>query len=149
MEKEEINAALLILLFFSSFSVSNADLFAKKMSHYYEFELLYQLYYFENGWWGATVREPGGCTDTVYLSDQFYGELGEGPLWKGVLAHEWAHVSQGARCVGNEDEADWIALRMLAKANEWPAVFRWIEYLEDVKKWDPNYVWKELEHARY
>lgn len=120
---------IIFLMLVSSFSISGADIFAEKMSEYYGQDLSYQMYYFDTGWWGATVWEPGGCTDTVYLSDQFYGDLGNDELWKGVLAHEWAHVIQGANCVNNEVNANKIALQKLADANEWEAYSRWCEFL--------------------
>jgi hypothetical protein len=119
-----------------SFSLVRADAFAEKMSHYYGKDLSYQMYYFSTGWWGATVWEPGGCTDTVYLSDQFYGDLGEDELWKGVLAHEWAHVLQGSTCVNNERNANKIAVQKLKDANEWRAVFLWCEYITEVERMD-------------
>lgn len=130
---EVIYLPLIFLMIISSFSIFRADAFANKMSEYYGRDLSYQMHYFDTGWWGATVWEPGGCTNTVYLSDQFYGDLGNDELWKGVLAHEWAHVIQGANCVNNEVNANKIALQMLIDADEWKAWNRWCEFLG----WNP------------
>lgn len=120
---------IITTIILSFFSIARADAFAEKMSHYYGRDLSYQMYYFPQGWWGATVWVPGGCTDTVYLSDQFYGSLGNDELWKGVLAHEWAHVIQGANCVNNERNANEIALQKLSEAGEQEAFQRWCKYL--------------------
>jgi len=82
-------------------------------------------------YWGATVWS-GGCTNQVYLSQRFadpthpfYGT----PMWKYVLAHEWAHVAQGASCRDNEAEAQLIALAVLAEAGEWDAIYTVLEWM--------------------
>ena len=113
-----------------SFSVEEADRFTEKMSLYYRRELSYEMHYFPNKWWGATVydQNSGRCTDKVYLSDQFYGSLGDDELWKGVLAHEWAHVLQGENCANNEQQADVWALVMLAHAHEMEAFQRYLDF---------------------
>ena len=96
-------------------------------------------------YWGGTVW-TGYCTRQVYLSKRFaqpehpfYGT----PMWKYVLAHEWAHVAQGEQCWDNEGEAELIALAVLAEAGEWEAVItalKWMftlsvpdEYLEQLQ----------------
>ena len=60
----------------------------------------------------------------------------EDELWKGVLAHEWAHVIQGANCVNNEVNANKIALQMLIDADEWRAKFRWCKYVTEIERMD-------------
>jgi hypothetical protein len=105
------------------------------MSAYYGFPTSYEIYHFNSRWWAGTVWENGGCINRVYLSDQFEGELGEGVLWKGVLAHEWAHVLQGKNCVNNEWNADKIAMQKMWEAGEIEAWFRWGIYLQVAKGW--------------
>jgi len=82
-------------------------------------------------YWGATVWTDH-CTSQVYLSERFsrpehpfYGS----PMWKYVLAHEWAHVAQGEHCWENEAEAELIALAVLADAGEWGAVITALEWM--------------------
>lgn len=82
-------------------------------------------------YWGGTVWNER-CTTQVYLSERFtrpvhpfYGT----PMWKYVLAHEWAHVAQGEQCWDNEGEAELIALAVLAEAGEWEAVIIALEWM--------------------
>lgn len=82
-------------------------------------------------YWGATVWN-GRCTSQVYLSERFT-QAGhpfyKTPMWKYVLAHEWAHVAQGKHCWDNEAEAELIALAVLAEAGEWGAVITALEWM--------------------
>jgi hypothetical protein len=108
--------------------------FVDTMTPYYGFEVNYSYkdlgYYNGEPWWGATVWVPGGCINQVYLDDQF--ENDETQLWKGVLAHEWAHVAQGPDCVDNERGADQMALENLWKAKEVGAWTTWSQFLMEV-----------------
>ena len=82
-------------------------------------------------YWGATVWS-GRCTNQVYLSQRFADPIHpfyNTPMWKYVLAHEWAHVAQGAECWENEAEAQLIALAVLADAGEWGAVYTTLEWM--------------------
>ena len=82
-------------------------------------------------YWGATVWN-GRCTAQVYLSDRFANAshpFYSTPMWKYVLAHEWAHVAQGKHCWENEAEAELIALTVLANAGEWGAVITALEWM--------------------
>ncbi len=82
-------------------------------------------------YWGATVWS-GRCTDQVYLSERFANPAHpfyNTPMWKYVLAHEWAHVAQGAECWENEAEAQLIAMSVLADAGEWGAVYTTLEWM--------------------
>ena len=82
-------------------------------------------------YWGATVWS-GSCTNQVYLSHRFADPAHpffNTPMWKYVLAHEWAHVAQGAQCWENEAEAQLIALAALAEAGEWEAVYTVLEWM--------------------
>jgi hypothetical protein len=84
-----------------------------------------------NAYWGATVWD-GRCTAQVYLSDRFANAshpFYSTPMWKYVLAHEWAHVAQGKQCWDNEAEAELIALTVLANAGEWGAVITALEWM--------------------
>jgi len=128
---------LILLMTIQSFSPGNADAFADKMEEYYGFNLRWEKRYIGT-WMGATVYGNNGCTDRVYLSDQFYGELGDDDLWKGILAHEWAHVSQGSQCANNEHDADLIALEMLWNAKEFSAYFRYAKFLQEQWGWEPE-----------
>lgn len=120
------------------FSPTNADAFANKMSKHYGIPLRYELHYFGNKWMGATVYNTGtgSCSSQVYLSTRFRDTaLGDDDLWKGVLAHEWAHVLQGNGCKNNEREADAIALRKLLEAGELSAFIRYSIFLQERWKW--------------
>ena len=82
-------------------------------------------------YWGATVWS-GRCTNQVYLSERFADPLHpfyNTPMWKYVLAHEWAHVSQGAACWDNEGEAQLIAMAILADAGEIDALYSVLEWM--------------------
>ena len=82
-------------------------------------------------YWGATVWS-GRCTNQVYLSQRFADPshpFYNTPMWKYVLAHEWAHVAQGAECWENEAEAQLIALAVLADAGELDAVYTTLEWM--------------------
>ena len=82
-------------------------------------------------YWGATVWS-GRCTNQVYLNERFANPshpFYNTPMWKYVLAHEWAHVAQGAQCWENEAEAQLIALAVLAEAGEWGAVYSALEWM--------------------
>jgi hypothetical protein len=82
-------------------------------------------------YWGATVWDSG-CTTQVYLSDRFATPahpFHSTPMWKYVLAHEWAHVAQGKQCWDNEAEAELIALAVLANADEWGVVTTALEWM--------------------
>lgn len=125
---------LILLMTIQSFSPGNADAFAEKMEEYYGFELRWEKRDLGT-WMGATLYDGGRCTNTVYLSDQFYGQLGMDDLWKGILAHEWAHVSQGSLCSGNEHNADSIALEKLWDAKEFSAYFRYARFLQERWGW--------------
>jgi hypothetical protein len=84
-----------------------------------------------NTYWGATVWN-GRCTSQVYLSERFTNArfpFYSSPMWKYVLAHEWAHVAQGKNCWDNEAEAELIALTVLANAGEWGAVITALEWM--------------------
>jgi hypothetical protein len=82
-------------------------------------------------YWGATVWS-GRCTNQVYLSERFEDPshpFFNSPMWKYVLAHEWAHVAQGVNCWENEAEAQLIALAILAEAGEWDTVYTVLEWM--------------------
>jgi hypothetical protein len=82
-------------------------------------------------YWGATVWQ-GSCTNRVFLNDRFDNEghpFYNTPMWKYILAHEWAHVGQGKKCWNNEVEAQLIALALLAEAGEWEAAFTALEWM--------------------
>jgi len=82
-------------------------------------------------YWGATVWS-GRCTNQVYLSSRFADPIHpfyNTPMWKYVLAHEWAHVAQGAECWENEAEAQLIAMSVLADAGELQAVYTVLEWM--------------------
>jgi hypothetical protein len=82
-------------------------------------------------YWGATLWQ-NRCTNRVFLNKQFASEghpFYNTPMWKYVLAHEWAHVSQGKKCWDNELEARLIALALLAEADEWGAVYTALEWM--------------------
>ena len=135
---------LAILLYLNMFFVADDPVtehsildFANKMEPYYT-ELgiptdtgntsLHELHV---SYWGGTVWQ-GRCTTQVYLSERFtrrehpfYGT----PMWKYVLAHEWAHVAQGEHCWDNEGEAELIALAVLAEAGEWEAIFTALKWM--------------------
>jgi hypothetical protein len=84
-----------------------------------------------NNYWGATVWKDA-CTNQVYLSDEFTDPnhaFYNTPMWKYVLAHEWAHVAQGQYCWENEAEAQLIALEVLADAGEWGALYTALEWM--------------------
>lgn len=84
-----------------------------------------------SSYWGATVWN-GQCTSQVYLSERFTQTehpFYMTPMWKYVLAHEWAHVAQGKHCWNNEAEAELIALAVMAEAGEWEAVITALEWM--------------------
>jgi hypothetical protein len=119
-----------------------ADAFALKMSEHYGYNLRYEIRDLGT-WYGATVFSDGACTTQVYLSDQFTGELGRDDLWKGVLAHEWAHTIQGSECADNEHAAQEIALQKLWEAGELSAFFRWSRFLQERWGWTEEEVYAE------
>ena len=103
----------IILLIINLFYVAEAPLTDGAM---HDFELKMEPYYLEssmptdtsnlmiselpNNYWGATVWKDA-CTNQVYLSDEFTDPnhaFYNTPMWKYVLAHEWAHVAQGQDC---------------------------------------------------
>lgn len=133
-----------ILLFINMIFVAEAPLNHQTMD---DFALKMEPYYAEAGiptdtsntslgdlpttYWGATVWQQR-CTNRVFLNDRFANEghpFYNTPMWKYVLAHEWAHVSQGIKCWDNEVEAQLIALALLAEADEWDAVFTALEWM--------------------
>jgi hypothetical protein len=133
-----------ILLFINMIFIAEAPLTDQSMR---DFALKMEPYYAESGipsdtsntslnelpaaYWGATVWEDR-CTNQVYLSEQFANAdhpFYNTPMWKYVLAHEWAHVAQGGQCWENEVEAQLIALEILADAGEWGAVFTALEWM--------------------
>ena len=138
----EILTALLLLI--NSLFVGEAPLtesaimdFGLKMEPYYEAAghstdtSNTSLHELPNTYWGATVWS-GRCTNRVYLSDRFIDPAHPffgTPMWKYVLAHEWAHVAQGVHCWENEAEAQLIALAVLADAGEWEAVYTVLEWM--------------------
>jgi hypothetical protein len=128
---------LLISAVILFFSLGDATEFAEKMSPYYGQDVSFTMHHFENGWWGGTVYDlnKGTCTNEVLLSDQLFGDLGDDDLWKGILAHEWAHVLQGKNCRDNEHQADVWALSMLAQAHEMDAFDRYLRFLREVRGW--------------
>ena len=128
---------ILVLCLLLSFSDKSADDFADKMEDYYGIELQWEIRDL-GSWYGATLSIGGSCVNTVYLSDQFYGELGNDDLWKGVLAHEWAHVLQGSKCNNAERLADRVALDMLLKAKEFHAYATYALFLQDRWNWTPE-----------
>jgi hypothetical protein len=84
-----------------------------------------------NTYWGATVWAET-CTSQVYLDERFTHSshpFHGTPMWKYVLAHEWAHVAQGRHCWDNELEAQLIGLAVLAEAGEWGAVITALEWM--------------------
>jgi len=125
---------LTLLLSIQSFSPANADAFAEKMSAHYGYSLRYEVRNIGT-WLGATVATNNVCTTQVYLSDQFLGELGNDDLWKGVLAHEWAHTLQGSKCVNNEYNAEKMALQKLREARELSAYIRYAIFLQEKWGW--------------
>lgn len=125
---------LILLMTIQSFSPGNADAFAEKMEDYYGFGLRWEQRDLGK-WMGATLSVGGVCTSRVYLSTRFNGELGDDDLWKGILAHEWAHVSQGSECVNSEHGADLLALEKLWDAKEFSAYFRYARFLQERWGW--------------
>ncbi len=82
-------------------------------------------------YWGATVWSER-CTNEVYLSQRFADPIHpfyNSPMWKYVLAHEWAHVAQGAACWDNEGEAQLIAMAVLADAGEIEVLYVVLEWM--------------------
>jgi hypothetical protein len=133
-----------ILLFINMIFVAEAPLNNQAMA---DFAIQMEPYYAQAGiptdtsntslgelprtYWGATVWQQR-CTNRVYLNERFANEghpFYNTPMWKYVLAHEWAHVSQGKECWDNELEARLIALALLAEAGEWEAVFTALEWM--------------------
>ena len=133
-----------ILLFINMLFVAEAPLTNQTMD---DFAHKMEPYYTESGipsdtsnaslselpatFWGATVWADG-CTNQVFLSEKFASAehpFYNTPMWKYVLAHEWAHVAQGRQCWQNEVEAQLIALEVLADAGEWEAVFTALEWM--------------------
>ena len=102
------------------FTPESADAFAEKMQPYFGVNTNWS--FLDIGsWWSATLAQgdPLVCTSTVYISPRWKTE--QTALWKYTLAHEWAHVLQGSKCVNNERNANVIALTKLAEAGEWGA----------------------------
>ena len=133
-----------ILLFINMLFVAEAPLTDQSMR---DFAIKMEPYYAESGipsdtsntslnelpatYWGATVWVDR-CTNQVYLSERFANSehpFYNTPMWKYILAHEWAHVAQGRQCWQNEAEAQLIALAVLADAGEWGAVFTALEWM--------------------
>lgn len=138
----EILTAILLLI--NMFFVAEAPLnnqtmadFAAKMEPYYVRAGIptdtgnTSLGELPRSYWGATLWE-NRCTNRVFLNKQLVSEghpFYNTPMWKYVLAHEWAHVSQGKKCWDNELEARLIALALLAEADEWGAVYTALEWM--------------------
>ena len=139
-----MDTLITILLFINMLFVAEAPLTDQSLR---DFALKMETYYAESGipsdtsntslselpatYWGATVWADG-CTNRVYLSERFTGSehpFYNTPMWKYILAHEWAHVAQGRQCWQNEAEAQLIALAVLAEAGEWGAVFTALEWM--------------------
>lgn len=134
----------ILLLIINSIFIPEAPLtetamqeFATKLEPYYALEGLptdtgnTSLHEIPNLYWGATVWKDR-CTNQVYLSQSFTSPdhpFYNTPMWKYVLAHEWAHVAQGINCWENEVEAQLIALEILAEAEEWDAVFTALKWM--------------------
>jgi len=79
-------------------------------------------------YYGATAANGTTCTSQVYM-DTAHVVNNPKPLWKYVLAHEWAHVAQGRSCTDNERNATLTALAMLGQAREYNALlyaFIWL-----------------------
>lgn len=135
---------LAILLYLNGVVVAEAPLtprtmdeFAQKMEPYYEEAGIpaetgnASFYELPADYWGATVWSDG-CTSRVFLSERFTSNnhpFHSTPMWKYVLAHEWAHVAQGKLCWENEAEAQLIALAVLADAGEWGAVITALKWM--------------------
>jgi len=119
------------------FSTDSANNFAEEMQPYFGVPTNWQIKDL-GSWWSATlaVGDPLVCTTTVYLSPKWKTE--QSALWKYTLAHEWAHVKQGKRCVNNEHSADIIALTSLAKAGEWGAFIIGANWLMDTGQFTMN-----------
>jgi hypothetical protein len=102
-----------ILLFINMLFVADAPLTEGAM---HDFGLKMQPYYAQSGmptdatntslhelpstYWGATLWQQR-CTNRVYLNERFASAnhpFYNTPMWKYVLAHEWAHVAQGKDC---------------------------------------------------
>jgi hypothetical protein len=126
--KYVISILLLSITILAPFSIDEADAFADKMQPYFGIPTNWQ---FKDlgSWWSATlaVGDPLVCTTTVYLSPRWKTE--KTALWKYTLAHEWAHVLQGSKCVNNERNANIIALTKLAEAKEWGAFLMGVNWL--------------------
>jgi hypothetical protein len=133
-----------ILLFINMLFVSEAPLTDQAM---HDFALEMEPYYAQSGiptdtsntslhelpysYWGATLWQQR-CTNRVYLNERFASSshpFYNTPMWKYILAHEWAHVAQGKQCWENESEAQLIALELLAEAGEWDAVYTALEWM--------------------
>jgi hypothetical protein len=141
------NAWIILWALTQSFSTANADVFARKMSVHYGYNLRYEIRDIGT-WYGATVYGSGACTTQVIIDDQFLGDMGEDDLWKGVLAHEWAHTIQGSKCANNEYGAQVIALDMLLRAGEFPAYFRWARFLQEKWGWTPEETFYHFQEER-
>jgi hypothetical protein len=134
---------VILFLLASGFSVPNADAYAEKMSEYYGYPVRYEVRDIGE-WMAATLSSDGRCTTRVFLDDQFLAR--DDDLWKGVLAHEWAHTLQGSKCgltrnQANEDEADRVALDALWQMNEISAYFRYSIFLQERWNWTPEMVY--------
>lgn len=139
-----MEALLAVLLYLNSLFVGDAalteramDEFAIKMEPYYAAMGLptdtgnASLYSIPDSYWGATVWAER-CTAQVFLSEGFRDPnhpFYNTPMWKYVLAHEWAHVAQGIHCWQNEAEAQLIALAVLAESGEWGALITALEWM--------------------
>jgi hypothetical protein len=123
---------IILIIIIQNFSPENADAFAEKMSEYYGYDLTYEVRDIGD-WMGATLWSGEACTTTVFLDDQFLWQYGD--LWKGVLAHEWAHTLQGSKCENNERAADRIALDKLLDAKEFHAYATYTLFLRDKWGW--------------
>jgi hypothetical protein len=133
-----------ILLFINSIFVADAPLNNQTIE---DFAIEMEPYYAQAGiptdtsntsigdlptaYWGATVWQ-NRCTNRVFLNNDFAKQghpFYNTPMWKYVLAHEWAHVGQGKKCWDNEVEAQLVALALLTEAGEWDAVFTALEWM--------------------
>ena len=127
----------IMLMFVQQFSPTAADAYAKKMSEYYGYPVRYEVRDIGT-WMAATLSQEGICTTRVFLDDQFLSR--DDDLWKGILAHEWAHTLQGSKCgytrnQANEDEADRVALDALLQMGEISAYFRYSIFLQERWGW--------------
>ena len=122
---------IIVLALLLGYTSETGQDYTEKMAKYYGHELSYSLRELKGDWLGATLWTSGGCTWTNYLDRREW----EDDLWKGVLAHEWAHSFLGKNCI-DEDEANKIALVVMARAEEYHAFCTWMHFLKHEKGWN-------------